>query len=529
MRVLISDKFSEKGLEILRRFDDIQVDYQPGVKGDELLKAIADADALIIRSGTKVTAELIDQAPKLKAVGRAGVGVDNVDLPAAGKRGIVVMNTPGGNTIATAEHTIAMMMAMSRRIPQADAALKDGRWEKSKNIGVEVYRKTLGVLGYGNVGRIVVNRALGLQMRVLVHDPFVTAEKIAESGAVPVEFDKLLTEADYISIHVPKSEKTLNLINAKTIAKMKDGVRLLNCARGGILNEADLAAALESGKVAAAALDVYATEPCTDSPLFAMPTVIGTPHLGASTSEAQNNVAIMVSEQIVDFLKNGIVKNAVNAPYVEPEMLERMRPAIDLARRMGDMLGQLLDEAAHTVKIFLGGDFTKMPAAPIRIAALTGLLSHLHSEGQVNVINAPYLAEAHGIEVVESKRPQLQDYVNVIGLKVVTKSGKRLVQGSIPAPGEARIVQLDDYRIALEPEGSMLLITNKDVPGVVGEVGTLLGKAKVNIGQLRLSRIKGEKHALMVVSVDCDVPSDVIESVRGLSKVISAELVRFNS
>jgi len=526
MRVLISDKFSEKGLEILRQAQGLEVDYSPGLKPDELKKAIADADGLIIRSATNVTADVMEAAVKLKAVGRAGVGVDNVDLPVAGKRGIVVMNTPGGNTVATAEHPIAMIMALSRRIPQADNALKNGRWEKSKYVGVEVYRKTLGVLGFGNVGRIVADRALGLKMRVLVHDPFMVEDKIAEAGAIPASFEQILAEADYITIHVPRNDKTLNLIDAAAIAKMKKGVRIINCARGGIANEQALIDGLQSGQVAGVAVDVFPQEPCTDSPLFAQENVVVTPHLGASTGEAQDNVAIMIAEQMIDFLLHGIVKNAVNAPYVEPETLKRMAPVINLAKRVGAMLGQLVDEAPKSMKIFLGGDFANFPASPIRVAILTEYFKRQRGDQEINEINAPYLAQESGIEVLEAKRPHLDDYANVLGVKVTGKSGEQTIQASIPAPGEERIVLLNGYSINLEPEGTMLLIVNKDVPGVVGEVGTLLGRAAINIGQLRLGRIKGESHALMVVTVDGDIDGGIVEELKKLPQVLSARLVR---
>ncbi|MDP8222457.1 MAG: phosphoglycerate dehydrogenase [Candidatus Lernaella stagnicola] len=529
MRVLVSDKFSEKGLAILESTPDIQVDYRTGLKGAELAEAIAEADALIVRSSTKATAELIAGAPKLKAIGRAGIGVDNIDLAAASRRGIVVMNTPGGNNVATGEHAISMMMALSRRIPQAHGALKNGRWEKSQNIGVEVFGKTLGVLGFGNVGRIVVSRALGLQMRVLVHDPFVVPDKIVEAGAIPATFEELLAKCDYVSVHVPKGEKTLNLINHDTIAKMKDGVRIINCARGGIVNEQDLYDALQSGKVAGAAVDVFVTEPCTDSPLFELDNVVVTPHLGASTSEAQDNVAIAISEQIIDYLRGGVIKNPVNAPQVAPELLERMRPVLSLAHTVGSFVGQLLDRAPRDLKIFIGGDFALFPDAPLQIAVLLGVLPHFGIE-DINPVSAPYLAKERGVSVATSKRESLQDFVNVIGVKAVFEDGTEIgVQGSIPAPGEERIVRVFGYAINVDTNGYLIVITNHDVPGVVGEVGTLLGQRGINIGQLRLARHKDLSEALMVVTVDGDITPEVVAEFGNLPNVTSARVVHLVS
>ena len=453
MRILISDKFSDSGLAVFKAAPEVEVEYRPGIKGDDLLREIALADALIVRSETKVTADVLAAAGQLKVIGRAGVGVDNVDLPAASRRGIVVMNTPGGNTVATAEHAIALMMSLARRIPQANMALKAGKWEKSKNMGVELADKTLGVIGFGNVGRVVTDRALGLKMRVLVHDPFVVPEKVIGAGATPVELDQLFADSDFITIHAVKNEKTVNLINAANIAKMKKGVRLINAARGVIVNDADLLAALQAGQVAGAAIDVYPVEPCTDSPYFGLDNVVATPHLGASTSEAQELVAVAIARQVLDFLLKGVALNAVNAPYVEPEMFKRMAPVIDLAERLGGIVGQLIEEAPHTLKIFFGGEFAVMPSEPLRRAVLVQLLRSLHSEGDVNAINAPFIAEQHGIQVVETKRPQLTDYANVLGVKAITAKSEYAIQGSIPAPNELRIMQLNEYRITLEPEG----------------------------------------------------------------------------
>jgi D-3-phosphoglycerate dehydrogenase len=524
MRVFVSDKFSGKGLQILKQAPGLEVDYRPGLTGDQLVDAVATAEALIVRSSTQVTAELIAKAPKLRVVGRAGAGVDTIDMAAANQRGIVVMNTPGGNNVATGEHTIAMMMALSRKIPQAHGALAAGKWEKSKYMGVEVFRKTLGVLGFGMVGRIVVSRAIGLGMRVLVYDPFVVPDKIAEAGAVPATLDEIWPQADYISVHVPKGEKTLGMINAETIAKMKDGVRIINCARGGIVHEADLLAALQSGKVAGAALDVFTKEPITESPFFGLDNVVVTPHLGASTSEAQDNVAIAISEQVIDYLKNGVVRNAVNLPAIEPELLARMNPLLSLAGKMAELLGQLLDQAPRTLRLFLGGEFAAYPVAPVQTAALLALLPHFGEEEAISPVNAAAIAKSRGVELASATRETLSDYANVIGLKAAWDGGELEIQGSIPAPGHARIVKLGPYDITLEPEGRLLIISNEDVPGVVGVVGTLLGERKINIGQLRLGRIKDAKTALMVVTVDNDVDAEAMAALRKLPHVLSAKL-----
>jgi D-3-phosphoglycerate dehydrogenase len=524
MRVLVSDKFSDKGLEILRATPGLEVDYRTGLPLDQLVDAIATADALIVRSSTQVTADLIAKAPKLRAVGRAGAGVDTIDMNAANKRGIVVMNTPGGNNVAAAEHAIAMMMALSRRIPQADAALKAGRWEKSKFMGVEVTDKTLGVVGYGNIGRVVADRGVGLGMRVLVHDPFVTDEKIREAHATPATFDELVAQSDYITVHVPKSDKTMNLINAAVIAKMKKGVRIINCARGGIVNETDLLEALKSGRVAGAALDVFVKEPVTDSPLFALENIVVTPHLGASTSEAQDNVAIAISHQIIDYLQKGVIVNAVNTPKVAPELQLRMEPLLRLTTKMASLLGQLLDRAPHTLKLFLGGEFAAFPEAPVQIAALLGLLHHFGDAEILNAVNAPILAKERGIEIAVSKREALTDYANVVSLTAVFEDSEFGVHASIPARGEERIVQIGKFPCSLEPEGRMIVMANKDVPGVVGEVGALLGQRGINIGQMRLGRNKGDADALMVVAVDNPVDADTLAALNKLPHVMSAKL-----
>ncbi|MBZ0271131.1 phosphoglycerate dehydrogenase [bacterium] len=541
-KILVSDKFSDAGLAVFRESSDIELDYRPGLSGDELFAAVAGADGLAIRSGTQVTRELLTAAKNLRVIGRAGVGVDNVDVPAATERGICVMNTPGGNTVTTGEHAIAMMLALARKIPQASARLKAGKWDKNRFQGTEICGKILGVIGLGRIGRVVAERALGLKMRVLVFDPYVTADAAVKLGLEKAELDEVLAKADFITIHVPKSKETENFVRAETIAKMKDGVRIINCARGGIVNENDLADAVKSGKVAGAALDVFAVEPITESPLFALENVIVTPHLGASTFEAQENVTIAVAEQMIDYLVNGVVANAVNVPSVAGETLRVLSPYLALAEKLGSMHAQLSYELPEEITITYGGDLSELPTEPVGIAALKGFCGKFADE-PVNFVNARLIAEQQGVQVRETKETRGGDYTNYLALRVRYPNGnKRELTGTKFMEREIRLTRYDDLIINIEPEGNMLLIRNRDVPGVVAWVGKTLAEAQINIANMRLARDEtasnafrrrqaGETdvpdgHAMTIVTTDQEVPDDVREKMQENAAVISAKFVR---
>ncbi len=522
MKVLVSDSFAPEGLEVFKQAEGIELEYKTGRKPEELMEVIGGFDGLAIRSATKVKADIIEAANNLKVIGRAGIGVDNVDLAAATARGIVVMNTPGGNATAAAEHALSLMMALSRNIPQATASMKGGKWEKKKFMGVEVNGKTLGVIGLGNIGRIVADRALGLKMRVIAFDPFVTAEAAAKMGVELADMDTLLAGSDYITIHTPKTEETKNLIRRETIAKMKDGVRLINCARGGIVNEADLFEGLKSGKVAGAALDVYEKEPPEPGPLFELDNVILTPHLGASTGEAQVNVSVAIAKQIVDYLVNGIITNAVNFPSMSRETLAQVQPYLNLAEKMGALTGQLLKQVKN-ITIEYAGEVTQYDTRPITLAALKGLLGSF-LDVPVNYVSAPAHARERGIEVHETTSLQPHDFTSLITLKVQDgKPAVEIISGTLFGRSDPRIVNVNGIYLDAIPQGAMLIIHNVDKPGVIGNIGTTLGKNDINIGRFQLGRKGGE--ALCMVNIDTPASDEVLEALRGLPNMISVRQV----
>ena len=527
-KVLISDKYSDKGIERFRSNPEMEVDYKPGLTPDELMAIIGDYDALAVRSATKVTEEVFAKATKLKVVGRAGIGVDNIDLNAATKSGICVMNTPGGNTITTAEHTIAMLMSLTRNIPAANSSLKSGKWEKPKFIGTEVMGKTLGVIGLGNIGKVVASLARGLQMKVLGFDPFVSDEKAHKMGVRKATLDEIWAQSDYITVHVPRTEKTTGMINAETIAKMKDGVRILNCARGGIVDEQALIEGLRSGKVKGAALDVFEKEPpAADHPLLSMDNVVTTPHLGASTTEAQDNVGIMVADQIIDFLLNGTIYNSVNVPSMTAEEMKIAAPFLMIAERLGSMQAQLSHEAPARMELLYGGEASELPKEPIKAAALKGFMSHI-AEVDVNLINAGYLASDRGIEVQEITQENVKGFDNLVGIRAVYNDGKfRNLQGAKMAVGDVRMVLYNDHQTDIELQDYLLVISNHDRPGVVGEVGMILGKSEINIANLRLSRRTKDSQARLMITIDSPAPEAVMEQIRSLPNVIKARQVCF--
>jgi D-3-phosphoglycerate dehydrogenase len=522
-KVLVSDSLATQGLEILERAPGFEVVNSPGLSPGELTQAIEDADALVIRSATKVTQEVIDAAKRLKVIGRAGVGVDNVDVGAATKQGIVVMNTPGGNTITTAEHAIALLVALARHIPRATASMKDGKWEKKKFTGKELYNCNLGVLGLGNVGRIVADRARGLGMKVIAHDPFISDVASSKLEIELVSFDDLLARSDIITIHVPKTKDTIGLIGAEAFAKVKPGVLLVNAARGGIVDEAALLAALEAGQVGGAALDVFAEEPPpADHPLIAHEKVICTPHLGAATDQAQVNVAIAIAEQIRDYLLHGIVGNAVNVPSISRELYAEIRPYVSLGEKLGRFHGQICGGSIEQIEIEYSGEAAEISVAPITVAVLKGLLESVTD--QVNMVNAPVVAQQHGIKVVESKSNRSQDFASAITTRVVGCLD-RLIEGAIFHGGQPRIVRIDDFMLEAIPEGPTLFIQNHDEPGVVGTVGTALGKAGINISRMQLGLVTERREAAMLVNIDAAPDRAVLEDLRSLPNMISVQLV----
>jgi D-3-phosphoglycerate dehydrogenase len=512
-------------VEILNSAPGIKVDVKTGMKPDDLKAIIKGYDALIVRSATKATAEIIEAATKLAVIGRAGAGVDNIDIPAASKRGIVVMNTPGGNTVTTGEHAIAMMVALARRIPQATASMKAGKWEKSKFMGNEYCNKTLGIIGLGRVGAIVADRAQGLKMNVIAHDPFIAPEVAGKMGIPLVTLDEIYASADFITVHSALSKETNNLIDAKALAKMKKGVFIINCARGGIINEKDLYDALVSGKVAGAAIDVFEEEPTKNMELISLDNVICTPHLGASTDEAQTNVAIAIAHQIAAYFATGEIKGAVNFPSVSAELMSVIRPYLDLAEKLGKLQAQLLTGAIQEVNIEYSGEILNYNVAPVTISLIKGLLEPILNEN-VNYINAPVIAKERGIKIVESKSTEIKDYTSMITLNVKTSKETSVTAGALFGKHDPRIVRINEFSVEIIPEGHMLAVSNDDRPGVIGNLGTTLGDNKVNIARLQLSRDTEAKHALVVLNTDSAVPEKVLDKLRKLPHVISIKPIK---
>ena len=527
-RVLLSDALGAEGLERLRAQSDLDVEAKPGLSPDDLCDTIGDFDALIIRSGTKVTARVIEHAKKLRVIGRAGIGVDNVDVDAATKRGIVVMNTPGGSHVTTAEHAIAMLMALARNIPQAAAAVRAGKWPRSL-LGAEVCNKTLGVIGLGNIGTIVAERALGLRMKVIGYDPFVTAETAARIGVELVGLEQMYPRADFITIHTPLTNETRGLIGREVLARMKRGVRIVNCARGGIVDEAALADAITSGHVAGAALDVLEQEPPrADHPLLKLDQVICTPHLGAQTGEAQVNVAIAIAQQVAEFLTKGTIQNAVNAPSLSPEILQVLRPYLRQSEKLGALAGQLTHASPTEVTIYPSGETAEREVKALTTAVLRGLLGSVLANDDYggNYVNAPSIARDRGIRVEQSKTPHGGAYRNAVGVKVVTTTGTTRVAGAVFDADTIRMTQINVFKLEAVPEGYILMLQNQDVPGVVGLVGTLLGEAKINIAGLELGREHVGGKAVSLFHVDDPVPDAVLAILRTNPHVVSATLLK---
>ncbi|MEO7383943.1 MAG: phosphoglycerate dehydrogenase [Novosphingobium sp.] len=523
-RILISDQMDPKAEQIFRE-RGCDVDVITGKTPEELKAIIGNYDGLAIRSTTKLTKELIEAATNLKVVGRAGIGVDNIDIPAASVKGIVVMNTPFGNSITTAEHAIALMFALARQLPEADASTQAGKWEKNRFMGVEVTGKTLGLIGAGNIGSIVASRALGLKMKVVAFDPFLTPERAIEMGVEKADLNTLLAKADFITLHTPLTDQTRNILSAENIAKCKPGVRIINCARGGLIDEDALKAALDSGHVAGAALDVFVKEPAKESPLFGTPNFISTPHLGASTDEAQVNVAIQVAEQLSDYLVNGGVTNALNMPSLSAEEAPKLRPYMSLAERLGSLIGQLAHDNLDKISIEVEGAAAQLNIKPITGAVLAGLMRRYSDT--VNMVNAPFLAKERGLDVREVRHDREGVYHTLVRVTVATSQGDRSVAGTLFGADQPRLVEIFGIGIEAELAGDMLYIVNEDAPGFIGRIGTLLGESGINIGTFHLGRREAGGEAVLLLSLDAPIPQNVMDAACKLPGVKTVRALAF--
>ncbi len=525
-KVLISDALSPAAIQIFKD-RGIEVDFQPnlGKDKDKLAEIIGNYDGLAIRSATKVTPKILANAKSLKVIGRAGIGVDNVDIPAATARGIIVMNTPFGNSITTAEHAITLMLALARQIPQADASTQAGKWEKNRFMGVEITGKTLGVIGCGNIGSIVADRALGLRMKVIAYDPFLSPERATDIGVEKVELDALFKRSDFITLHTPLTDKTRSIIDAAAIAKMKPSVRIINCARGGLVDEVALRTALDANKVAGAAFDVFVEEPATKNVLFGHPNVVSTPHLGAATSEAQENVALQVAEQMSDYLLRGAISNAVNFPSISAEEAPKLRPFIALAEKLGSFAGQLTETGISKVQLTYEGEVARMNTRALTSAAVAGLLRPMLED--VNVVSAPVVAKERGIMVEETTREMAGDYESLITVTVVTQNQTRSVSGTVFADGRPRIVNIKGIRMDAEFGPSMIYITNLDKPGFIGRFSSTLGEAGINIATFHVGREAPGGSAVALIEIDGELADDVLDKVRALPQVQMAKRLHF--
>ncbi len=522
-KVLIADKLSPAAVNIFAE-QGIETDVRTGLSKDELIEIIGQYDGLVVRSSTRPDQDILAAATNLKVIGRAGIGVDNIDIPAASAKGIVVMNTPFGNAITTAEHAIAMMFACARNIPAADHSTRAGKWEKPKFVGSELFGKNLGLIGCGNIGALVAERALGLKMHVLAYDPFLTAQRAVEIGVKKVELDELLAKADVISLHTPLTDQTRNILSADALNKTKPGVMIINCARGGLVDETALFAGLSNGHVRAAALDVFAQEPVKDNPLFTLPNFVGTPHLGASTREAQENVALQVARQISDFLLHGAVCNALNMPSVSAEDAPRLQPYLSLAEKLGLLAGQMTPGGLKRVEISFQGEVAKMNVKPLTAAALAGVLRPILCD--VNMVSAPIMAQERGIHLAETCEEQKGDFDSVIEIRLEDESGIRELAGTLFA-GSARVIRMDDVLLDAPFQQDMLFVSNDDQPGHIGALGELLGENDVNIATFNLGRAKAGSRAISLIGVDGPVSAQTLVAVKSLSHVRNAYAMKF--
>jgi D-3-phosphoglycerate dehydrogenase len=524
MKILALDNLQKVGLDVFAR-EGIEVDVKGKMTPEELAAVIDNYDGVVVRGATKATAPVFEKVSRLKVIGRAGSGTDNIDKTAATKKGVVVMNTPGGNTVTTGEHAIALMMGMARQLPQASISMKEGKWEKGKFMGTELTDKVLGVVGLGNIGRVVAERALGLKMVVIGYDPYVSREDAGKLGVELVSLDDLFGRSDFISFHTPLTPETKDMVNAGSLAKMKRGVCIINCARGALINEPDLLAGLESGHVKAAALDVYTVEPPPpDAPLLKHPNVILTPHLGAATTEAQEKVAVLIAEQICDFLQKGTIRNSVNFPSVAAELLPTLKPFLSLCEKLGAFHGQLLDSPLKELKVEYLGEVGKLATAPMTISVLKGILQYQTEE--VNLVNARMVAEERGVKVVEATAAKTEDYASLVRVVLLTEKGESSASGTVFGT-TPRIVKINLFPIDAELAGGMLMLQNLDVPGVVGRVGTFLGEKGINIAGFNLGRREPGGTAVSLINVDNPVPEKVLGQLNKLPNILAAKYLTF--
>jgi len=525
VKVLVSDPLASDGIEELKKEKDIEVDVQTDLTPGELLKIIGDYEGLIVRSQTKVTKDVIDSAKKLKVIARAGTGIDNVNVEAATRKGIIVMNVPGGNTISAAENTIAMILSMSRNIPQANASMKNGKWEKKKFTGTEVHDKILGIIGLGRIGTEVAKMAQGLGMHTIGYDPFVFLEQAKKMGIEYVKLQEIFKKSDYITVHTPFSKETRHLIGKREFALMKDGVRIINCARGGIIDETALYDAIKTGKVAGAALDVFESEPPERSPLLTLDSVITTPHLGASTQEAQVRVAVDAAKQVVDVLKRGMVRNALNVASIEPELLKQIKPYLDMAEILGSLHGQLACGPVNSVQILYSGDVANYNLNPMTISIMKAMLEPMLGNS-LNFVNVLTLAKERGIKIIEGKSNTPQDFTNLISVEVDSSIGKKLIAGTVFSKNLLRIVRIDEFNVDIVPSSHMLICTHEDKPGMVGKIGTILGKEKINIAGLQLSRRKKGETNLTILNVDTTPSDSAIKKIKEIEGIQEVHLIK---
>jgi len=526
IKILVSDPLSEEGLKILKEVKEFQVDVKTELKPEVLKEIIKDYDALIVRSATKVTKDIISAAGKLKVIGRAGVGLDNVDLEAATQKGIIVMNTPAGNTISTAEHTVSMILALSRNIPQANSSTKKGEWKRSKFMGVELYGKVLGIVGLGRIGTEVAKRALSFGMKVLAYDPFLSREVAEGLGIEVAELKELLAQSDYITVHTPLTEETKHMISAEEFGLMKNGVRIINCARGGIIDETALINAVKEGKVAGAAMDVFEKEPLSpESELLKLDNVITTPHLGASTEEAQVNVAIEVAEIVRDALLGKGIRNAANYPCIEAEVCKFLEPYINLTEKLGVFSSQLVEGRFQELNISYSGEIMQYDLSPLTMSLVKGILSPILKE-TVNFINAIALAKERGIKIKEAKTSKEEEFVNLIQLEIKTDKETKIISGTLSANKQPRIVKVDDYYAEVSPKGEMIVIQNWDKPGIIGNLGTLLGKQKINIAAMTFGREKPGGKAITILNVDSPVSAEVLDKIKKTENILAVKVIR---
>ena len=525
MKVLVSDKFPTEGLQILEQAEGIELDYQPGLSTEQLLQAVTDADALIVRSGTQVTEQVFQAATRLKVVGRAGVGTSNLDLAAANRKGVVIMHTPFGSTTTTAEHTIAMIFSLARQIPSASQSTKNGHWEAEKFLGIEVAGKTLGVLGAGKIGRLVVERAIALKMKAIVYDPYLTGDTVRLLGAEQVDFEELLSRSDFLTLHTPRNAETANILDRETLARTKPGCHIINCATGGLIDENALAEAIRDGHIAGAAIDVFDKEPpAKDHPLLSLDQVICTPHLRTATRDAQVNVTVQIATQVVEFLLRGIIVNAVNVPSISADLLATLRPHLDLAERLGSFQAQLYGKGLEEVRLEYAGTVTNNPTEPLTMAALKGILAPMIGS-EANYINAPHLARERRIQVTETRSQSTRGFSSMIRLTVVGAEGEHSVCGAMFGEGDYRIVRVNGCNVEAIPNGHLLVLFNEDRPGIIGYIGQVLGEAEINIAGMNLTRQSIDGQAVSLINVDSCIPDKTLEKLRAHPHIVAANQI----